>query len=344
MDLFFNGFYPGDPEFYYFKKSGNRKLYYLKHNDKMVGLPSIRHSIVKNIKEYDKKYAYLDEYEEIRKLKIKNEKYLLFLTKYENYHQKIQTDIEKYVEICNFTENDFQFYYFIKNKNNKSYYKYYNYKSIEDCNYENEFFGKTFSNKPVQIKCKTSMIAEKIIISEIKEFDEKYLFLSKLSINSYLEKQISKYKGYLEKNNFFIQNMEEKIDKLDIVIINDESINKVRNKLKEDKDKFRNEYNKEKQKQKEKFESYFQREYNWYKKPENNKQNYKKTENNEQNYKKSSNNEKDCKKTPIDILKSYNIFDKKGWKDWLRINHPDRKIGNTEDCQKVITAGRNLGY
>jgi hypothetical protein len=43
------------------------------------------------------------------------------------------------------------------------------------------------------------------------------------------------------------------------------------------------------------------------------------------------------------ILNSLDINSKKEWKDWLLKNHPD-KGGNSEQCAKVICAGRAKGY
>lgn len=43
------------------------------------------------------------------------------------------------------------------------------------------------------------------------------------------------------------------------------------------------------------------------------------------------------------FLISMGIHDKYDWKYWLLKNHPD-KGGDTELCQRVIRAGRNLGY
>jgi hypothetical protein len=76
----------------------------------------------------------------------------------------------------------------------------------------------------------------------------------------------------------------------------------------------------------------------------NNNNNNNNTNNNNYNTNNYNTNNVRCKYNyPPNTLEKYKITNKKQWKEWLRSNHFD-KGGDPDECQNVISAGKDMGW
>ncbi len=331
---------PTAPDEYYYKLRNNKKMYYTKHNNKVIPLKDIPTRIdVSKIQKYSDKYIYVSYCNDIKKLEdsveFLNSKVALCIT----FIAKLKDDLSKLEHIdANINENDPRFYYKGIGNNSTIYYQYSDYISADDYNYKTQLFNfkRCQIKSPKHKACKT---VPSNIKYNISIFNDAYIFLSK-------ECQILSAERSLDDLNKKIHNAKNKIkdisalcEKLNIYISDPNAINRLNaQKLKEDVE-YKNKHIKAVKIEKEKFNSYFNRKYNWYKEPPRPPPNQNNTKSNQNNTKSTQNNTK----SNIEILKSFNIDDKKSWKSWLRKYHPD-KGGNIPDCQSVITAGRSIGW
>lgn len=365
MDNFslFEGYYPADPKFYYYKSHNGKngcvvKKYYFYMDNKIVTKDKIPVSTLELIKEYDPIYIYITNKNNIQIEKQKRLKN--FQDKFDKnieMIEKLQNDIKKLEELYGeeakkysslneininhipFNENNYNFYY-KKVKNTKYYYTYKDYISVKDFNYKAKILGLLEKKNNVEKRYKSEDICEDIK-ELIEEFNPAYRIPSKIAQISDLEK----------KNNSLILSInrsQKKIDKYYNIInkLCEEYPNQMNDAMAKEKNRERNNIKGEyEQKKKQKFEEFFKQKYSWYKAPPK-KEKEPETKNFEKEKEPESESEPKHKcysMSNMQILKYFNINDRKEWKDWLRNNHPD-KGGNTEDCQYVISAGRNLGY
>nr|QBK85828.1 MAG: hypothetical protein LCMAC101_04230 [Marseillevirus LCMAC101] len=166
---------------------------------------------------------------------------------------------------------------------------------------------------------------------KINPFDEKWLIWSKRDQIDNLIIEIEKTISLFNRTQKHIETLTFGID-----LFLEEGIN-TNQKFYESRQKERQLWKEFSQTRREKFDSFFERMYSWYVPPTTGGT-YSKTDGSYSQSQQSSN-----LGTPREILSGYKIHNKKEWKEWLRNNHTD-KGGNVEDCQKVITLGRELGY
>jgi len=155
----------------------------------------------------------------------------------------------------------------------------------------------------------------------VHSFDDKWLIWSKKDQLEKLVLEMSKIQTLIEKTRLRKEEQQEKVNAIKDVDL-DQKIHDTKQKEKEN---LKKEYASKRQ---EAFSDFFNRKYSWYNNPPPNEEKPQQT---------------NKLKSPDQILIEYGIRNKKEWKDWLRKNHPDRG-GDKEDCQKVITAGKELNY
>ncbi len=328
MDMFLHGFHPKDPKFYYYKIHGKRRSYYMigEKGDKIVRKENIPIEILNQIPLYD---SVLDYHAKKKKLDE-------LVKKYENYTKKL----EGLTNLKSFLEKDVERLIFDHGENlNKSWsgvnpqcyyknpdflsvcYSYRDYRTVEDLNRRRMLvsFLDTMVYKPIQRVGKDLLFSPELV----QPFDSKWLIWSKKDQLEQLETETFHIQTFHERTRLEKEDQEKRVDLMRNkgVDTSQESYETKQNQS----DNLKEEYERTK---KEKFDSFFQRRYFWYVPP-----------------KPSPKTQKSPNKAEVarNILAGYGINTKKEWKEWLRKNHPD-KGGNQDDCQKVITAGRELEY
>jgi hypothetical protein len=325
----FDEHYPKDPNFYYYKIQGNGKRFYFKHNDKLVPSVKILPEILRNIKEYNKKYSHLDDLEKLSQIEQKCNHYVDMSRKYRQCQKKLSDDIALLKkmygnEIEKVTERDPEYYYYRTKKNKKMFYRYCDYRSMEDYGHEMRIFDRSHHNiRTIEKICKNSLIP--FDNGRINPFDERYEVLGKVKNLAIFRNKMERQEKMMENIRPEKEQLSNRIDKSGFYMTKSGSDN-LAERVKLEKINLQKEYKKEK---KEKFNKFFSTSYSWYQEPPKQE--------------KKDKVGKEALPDPSEVLKSYKITDKKSWKNWLRENHPD-KGGNEEDCKKVISSGRSLGY
>ena len=295
--------------------------------DGIVKKGNIPSEILSKISPFD---SSLDYHEKNKKLDDLNKKCKNYSEKLDGLY-KLKELLEKDVEKLIFdhggnldrewSSDDHRCYY--RNPDKKTIcYSYRDYRTVEDLNRRRKLVSllETRVYKPVQKISRNLPFPHE----SVSFFDDKWLIWSKKDQINLLESEIFKTKTFLERSKLEEEDQKEKVESMkDKGILSSEESYKSKQKK---KDHLKKEYQ---EKEKERFDSFFNRKYSWYKPPP-------KKEN-------TSSRSQDTRNTPIQILNKYGIHNKKEWKEWLRNNHQD-KGGNKEDCQKVITVGRELGY
>ena len=334
--MLLGGFCPPDPNFYYYKICGGSKRYYIiREKDELVPKKYIPPEIIDSIRQFDPVNDYNIEKGILDNLNKKCEKYSKKLKGCTEMKEILKQNIEKLIcdhgetlDIPWSSDNPLCYY---RELPKKTVYAYREYRSIEDMNRRRTLI----LQNDKKILMPTRKIAKKLSFSPdlVKEFDEKWLIWSKEDQIEIINFEIAKTQSLLKRTQ---EQIYVQINGINLMLDKgvDTSQETFENNQKE-KIQRRKEY---KQRKKENFSSFFSREYSWYVPPKTGPKPGPPPKPGRPNEKHPNKLELAC-----EILIKYNIHYKKEWKEWLRENHPD-KGGNTEDCQKVISAGRELGY
>jgi len=365
-ETFLHGFHPKDPKFYYYKirsgSGGKRKVYYMigKNNYTVISKALIPPEIIDQIPEFDPLSQ--DLYIEKKQMDALNKKCERYTHKIENC-TKLKGLLEHDVERLIFTygrdidiswyEFDPQCYYHLevmqatqamppespgvtKSGKKKTFYSYKDHRTIKDINLRRSL---VLQNDKEALK-PTRKIARNLPFSceKITPFEEKWLIWSKKDQIDNLVREIEKTIALFNKTQKHIETLTFGID-----LFMREGIN-TNQKFYEGRQKEKQLWEEFGSARREKFDSFFERVFSWYVPPKAVPPGPKfgpgTSSGSGGTY---SNTYRSNNLTPRDVLAKYKINGKKEWKEWLRNNHPD-KGGTQEDCQKVIAAGRELGY
>lgn len=339
-------FYPEDAKFYYKKESGNRTLYRLLANDRVVASRNIPISILKNIKFLED--MNFDNGREIKDLEVQMKEYEGYIKGYKKYITKLEKDISE-MEVEDIEEGDPRNFYYKRKINGVKpvIYTYIGYVSNEDMSLKKELLGDHVKGSGYG-KCKKAYPSDDII-DEIDRFDEYYTFLSKkqeikVSLESIVK--IEKELTLLESKVKVLRDCSGPLRKEDIISEyfrlkkqHDESVGNDVKKAHEDIAS-RKKYTSNVPLTEEellvqarmKIEAEKRRQEMLRKKLEEERR-------------KREQLIKEEYVSPSTFLKRLGITDKTSWRKWLLKNHPDRAgPQNTDICQKVIEAGRQVGY
>jgi len=334
LDMFFNGFHPSDPKFYYYKIHDNRKTYYMINKDKysIVRKDLIPPGIIDNISEFDPIDSHMMEKKQLDDL---DKKCATYSKKIDGciamkklLKKEIKLLIITYGEGLDYPwyANSPQCYYRHPGKKPVCY-SYKDHRTVEDINLRRELIlypgasSKKILN-PVRKIAKSLPFPCELVCY----FDEKWLIWSKKDQIDNLMIEIDKIKYLFNKTKKQMEILNFGIDLfLDEGVDTNQKFYENRQKEKQ----LRKDFEKAKN---EKFGAFFERAYSWYVPP---KAGTPHSNTNQQFSNQTRSNR--------DVLVGYGIHDKKEWKEWLRKHHPD-KGGNPKDCQEVITRGREMGY
>lgn len=301
---------PDNPKYYFFRYQRNRKLYFLiGQYDTPIAVGKIPSEIVPDIEPHD---PVLELSEQRRQLsdRLRWIQYIdrdIADLKYKR--RSLLAGIKRlereYGVVPGWREINPKGYYRHRGK----IYSYQHYLTIEDANLLRRDTSKEV-NRPVH---KKSELPKELDVSQITEFQVRGEVYSKRYQRQQLLVKLEKKQKERAKEEQAQRDIEYIVNELSR-FINPQDLDSYSERKKQ-KNAIREELEQE-------FEDFFRKNYSWYR------------------YDSFAFTSPNLAK---ETLEKFSITNRKEWLRWLRDNHPD-KGGNTADCQKVIDAGRKMGY